>query len=110
VGALAIVVIMAGIGGIFIHLLSGYTFPNMWPFRGYKLRPLLTTFPIPPLLGMIIMACIARNLFGSCTAAFPDNWANTIRNICLCILLLRGGLAITFADKGLIVLVIAIIP
>lgn len=110
VGAFAVVIILSAIGGVFITMFGGFTFPKCKPFNGYQLKPLFKRFSIPPLLGMIIMGCIARNLFGPITAAFPDSWANTIRNICLCILLLRGGLAVTFANKGLLVLLLVAIP
>ena len=53
---------------------------------------------------------LARNCFGNATIGFPDNWAGVLRTICLAILLLRGGLEITFRGKGLIVLLIAFIP
>ena len=41
---------------------------------------------------------------------YPDDWASMIRGICLSILLVRGGMQISFRGKGLIVLVLCTIP
>ena len=111
VTALAAVVILAGIAGCALGLLGGYQFPNIWPFRGYKLKPVLKVITIPSLVAMIIMGAIVRNLFPQHVMnAFPDSWASTIRNMCLAILLIRGGLQVTFSGKGVIVAILCIIP
>ena len=61
VGALALVVILAGIAGCLIGLLGGFTFPKCWKFKGYTLNPVLRIVTIPPLLGQIIIGCVVRN-------------------------------------------------
>ena len=110
VGALAIVVILAGIAGALLGLLGGYHFPKIGPFKGYHLKPVIKVITIPPLVAMIILGCVARNCFGQVTKPFPDDWASVIRNICLAMLLIRGGLQVSFAGKGLIVLILSCIP
>jgi len=59
---------------------------------------------------MIILGCIARNLFGSVMDAYPTLWTSYIRSICLSILLIRGGLQVSFQGKGLIVAFLAFLP
>jgi solute carrier family 9B (sodium/hydrogen exchanger), member 1/2 len=47
---------------------------------------------IPSLITMIIMGCIARNLFGRVQDPFPNLWSSYIRSFALSFLLIRGGL------------------
>ena len=57
------------------------------------IKPLCTAITCPPLVGMIIAGCIARNFFGDFTKNnYPDYWADWTRQICLSIILMRGGL------------------
>ena len=59
---------------------------------------------------MILMGCIARNFFGSATASFPSVWAQWIRMCCLGIVLVRGGLKVSFKGKGPLVLFLSLVP
>lgn len=110
VGALAIVVVMSGIAGSLVGLLGGYHFPKLLCFKGYHLKPILTGVVIPPLLGMIVIGIISRNFFGSATKDFPKEWASFIKSICLGILLIRGGLQVTFKGKSMLLLVMTALP
>jgi len=92
VGSLAIVVAVAAGAGIAVGLLFGFTFPPLCKFKGYRLEPLIKKVQVPSLIVMIILGCIARNLFGSVMDAYPTLWTSYIRSICLSILLIRGGL------------------
>mmetsp|Transcript_14326 Transcript_14326/g.24378 ORF Transcript_14326/g.24378 Transcript_14326/m.24378 type:complete len:96 (+) Transcript_14326:134-421(+) len=71
---------------------------------------------IPHLVGMIILGCLARNYWtpdfngdveGDC---YPDEWAFWIRQICLSIILMMGGLEISFKGKGTLVFLITVCP
>ncbi len=65
---------------------------------------------IPPLVPMIIMGILARNYGGSLSAAYPPLIASWLRNCVVAILLTRGGMAITFKGKGLLVVLIILVP
>ena len=67
---LALVVGSAWFGGFLINLTRGYKFPNCAPFYGKEIHPLSTKILIPPLIGMIICGCLAKNFFGP----YMDNW------------------------------------
>ena len=72
---------------------------------------MLTKIEIPPLVGMIVFGCIARNFF--CTEYmehYPEPWAGWIRSVCLSIILLRGGMELDFAGKGLTVVLLTLCP
>lgn len=56
------------------------------------------------------MGCIARNFFGSCMIPYPDEWAQWIKSCCLGILLTRGGLNISFTNKGILVFLMSFFP
>ena len=57
------------------------------------------TIIIPPLVGMLIFGCIARNFFGDyVNRYYPLSWAEWSRKFTLCIILLRGGLKLKFAS------------
>ena len=74
IGALIIVVIAGAVGGMIIQLIQGLEFYCI------KVKPLCTCITCPPLVGMIIAGCIARNFFGEYTKAnYPDYWADWIR-------------------------------
>jgi hypothetical protein len=87
-----LVVITAGIVGICFGLLAGYKFKKFLCIKPFAVPAVIKVITIPPLIGMIIMGCVARNLFGELTVPFPDKWASVIRNILLANLLVRGGL------------------
>jgi solute carrier family 9B (sodium/hydrogen exchanger), member 1/2 len=60
---------------------------------------------------MIVFGCIARNLFGDFTMDnYPVVWADWIRQICLSIILLRGGMELEFEGKGLTVILLTLCP
>ena len=101
---------VAAAAGIAVGLLFGFTFPALGKFKGYRLNPIIKKVQVPSLIVMIIMGCIARNLFGKVMDAYPTLWSSYIRSICLSILLIRGGLQVSFQGKGLIVLFLAVIP
>jgi NhaP-type Na+/H+ or K+/H+ antiporter len=75
------------------------------------IKPLLTKITIPPLVGMIIFGCLARNFL--CTEYmqhYPEVYASWIRSVCLSIILLRGGMELDFAGKGLTVVLLTLCP
>ena len=59
---------------------------------------------------MIIMGCIARNFFGEAVVAYNNEWAQYIRSCCLALLLIRGGLQVSFSGKGILVIFMSFIP
>jgi len=66
---------------------------------------------IPPLVGMIIFGCIARNIFeSSAPDVYSEMWADWIRQVCLCVILMMGGLELEFSGKGLTVLLLTFGP
>lgn len=109
-GALILVVVLSAVAGILIGLLAGYHFPKIGRFPGFHLKPLLTKFKLPPIIGMIVMGCVVRNFFGDVVKPYPTVWAQWLRYCCLAVLLVRGGLQVTFQGKGLIVLFMSFLP
>lgn len=78
---------------------------------GYKVPPLCTSVTVPPLVGMVIFGCLARNFFGDLTENhYPEAWADWGRQICLSIILMRGGLELDFEGKGLTVVLLTFVP
>ena len=59
---------------------------------------------------MIFMGCIARNLFGPFMDAYPNQWAAYMRSCIIGMILGRGGLTVSFRGKGLIVILLSILP
>jgi NhaP-type Na+/H+ or K+/H+ antiporter len=59
---------------------------------------------------MILMGMVARNCFGREVIAYQEKWASMIREICLTLLLIRGGLTIKFQGKGLVIALVTVIP
>lgn len=60
---------------------------------------------------MIAFGCIARNFFGDFTKNnYPDYWADWIRQVCLSIILMRGGLELKFAGIGKTVALLTLCP
>lgn len=60
---------------------------------------------------MILFGCLARNFL--CTAYmdhYPEVTASWIRVVCLSIILMRGGMELDFAGKGLTVVLLTICP
>ena len=91
-GSLAIVVAFSLLLGGGVGLLGGFTFPSLWKFKGYYMKPIIKGIVLPPLIFMIIGGLIARNLFGTVMNSYPTVWTSYIRSICLSLLLVRGGL------------------
>jgi len=109
-GAFLIIVASALAGGIFTGLFFGINLPGWGKFPSFRLPPLIRVFSIPPLILMIIMGLVSRNYFGEHADAFPSVWAVWIKNVALCILLIRGGLQVRFKGKGLLVLFLSFAP
>jgi hypothetical protein len=98
--SLFLVVIFAALGG----------FLTM-QFQERVIKKHLPAITIPHLVGMIAFGCIARNAFGEITVLYyPDAWADWIRQICLCIILMRGGLELEFEGTGLVIVLLTIVP
>ena len=102
--ALGWVVLWAVVGGILTGGVNGYDF---WKI---KTKPLLGPVRIPPLVVMIFMGCIARNIIPWVYDNYNDIWATHIRIVCLLTILLRGGLELEFRNKGLIVFLYTVVP
>ena len=103
---------MAAFAGLLMGALSGFEIPKIGTWiKGYKVKPLFSKVKLPPIVAMIIMGCIVRNFFGSAVKlGYPDTWAQWIRTCCLAILLVRGGLQVTFSGKGIIVVLLSLVP
>jgi len=66
---------------------------------------------VPPLVGMIIAGCLARNyLCKSYMDHYPEELSSWCRLICLSIILLRGGLELDFTGKGLTMVLLTLLP
>ena len=60
---------------------------------------------------MIIFGCLARNfLCESYMQHYPETIASWVRNVCLSIILLRGGMELDFKGKGLTVVLMTLVP
>jgi hypothetical protein len=46
----------------------------------------------------------------SLTSHYNDVWAGYIRMVCLAVILLRGGMELEFEGKGIIVVLLTLIP
>ena len=78
---------------------------------GVEIPPLCTCITVAPLVGMVIFGCLARNYLGDLTENhYPEIWADWGRQICLSIILMRGGLELDFEGKGLSVVLLTFIP
>lgn len=108
--ALIVVVFFATLGGMLFQVLmkgakvdSGrvkFTLPHLPEF-----------IQIPPLVGMIVGGCLARNfLCNEYMQYYPTEFSGMLRLICLSIILLRGGLELDFAGKGLTMLLLTLFP
>lgn len=105
IGSFIIILTFGALGGFLFQLVQGIT------LCGKKLEPCCTCITVPPLVGMVIFGCIARNAFGDITENhYPEMWADWGRQICLSIILMRGGLELDFEGKGLTVVLLTLIP
>lgn len=103
--ALSIVVGAGAVGGFLLQAIQGI---NLGCF---KIKPLCTCITCPALVGMIIFGCIARNFTGDYTMDnYPDYWADWIRQVCLSIILMRGGLQLNFSGIGTTVGLLTLCP
>lgn len=109
--ALAMVVLCATVGGIITQILMrGLSF-RTGSVGKIRLNPVMTSIQIPPLVGMIIGGCLARNfLCRSYMEHYPEFIAGWIRNICLSVILFRGGMELDFKGKGLTVVLMTLVP
>lgn len=110
IGALALVIILSAVAGVILGMLGGFKIPAIGKFKGITVAPILTKLRIPPIIAMIIMGCVVRNTFGDVVKPYNNDWAQWIRMCCLAILLVRGGLQVSFRGKGLFVLLLTFIP
>lgn len=100
-----IVVIFGGLGGFLLQAIQGVD------LYFFKIKPLCTAIQCPALVGMIVFGCIARNFFGDFVMDnYPDYWADWIRQVCLSIILMRGGLQLSFKGIGTTVLLLTLCP
>jgi Na+/glutamate symporter len=105
--ALLIIVGFAHLGGFIVKVLSkGQKMP------GCVIKPVLPkNLQIPPLVGMIFFGCFARNVFESSEPnIYYEPWADWVRQVCLSTILMMGGLELSFAGKGLTVVLLTVGP
>lgn len=109
--ALLVVVACAAIGGILTQIaMFGLTFKT-GKIGPINIHPLINSVKIPPLVGMIIFGCLARNfLCREYMQHYPEPVAYWLRNVCLSVILLRGGMELDFAGKGLTVVLLTFVP
>lgn len=62
--ALFVVVLMATLGGMLVQLIMKGLELKSGKVGPIKIKPCLTSIEIPPLVGMIIFGCLARNFLG----------------------------------------------
>jgi Kef-type K+ transport system membrane component KefB len=55
-------------------------------------KPIFKEFTIPPIIGMIVMGFIARNLIPQVKNAYQSDWAQSCRAVTLVVLLVKSGL------------------
>ena len=102
--ALLFVVLFAVIGGLIAKIINGC---KCWKL---KIPHLLGPVRIPALVVMILFGAVARNLFTWERDAYNDLWASYIRIVCLMVILLRGGIELSFRGKGIIVFLYTFVP
>lgn len=109
--ALLVVVLLAACGGILTQILMhGISFQS-GKVGPVKINAALTKITIPPLVGMIVFGCLARNfLCNEYMQHYPSYYATWIRSVCLSVILLRGGMELDFEGKGLIVVLLTLVP
>lgn len=107
IAALLIVIVFSTLGYLIIHLITKV----QKNYHENKKSSWAISFAIPPLIGMIILGCFARNVIpGEVMDHYNETWASYIRMICLAVILLRGGLELEFKGKGLLVVLLIFIP
>ena len=109
--ALGVVVLMAAVGGILIQILMRGIMFESGSVAPIRIKAMLTSIQIPPLVGMILFGCLARNFL--CTEYmqhYPEVTASWIRVVCLSVILMRGGMELDFSGKGLTVALLTLCP
>ena len=91
-------------------MLEGFSIPSIGSFKGYTVKPMTSKVRIPPIIAMIVMGCVVRNFFGEVVKPYKSEWAQWIRSCCLAILLVRGGLQVSFTGKGILVVLMTFVP
>ena len=66
-----------------------------------NLPSLFGKYKLPPILGMILFAIIARNFFGDKMDSYDKKFMYYVQKYLLCLLQVRGGLAIQFTGLKL---------
>lgn len=56
------------------------------------------------------MGMMAKNYFGLSVAPYKEAWGGYLREVCVCILLMRGGLLINIKGKGLTLFLLSWVP
>ena len=102
--AILFVAAFALVGGLIFAVINGINLGRI------KTPGLLGPVKLPPLVAMILFGAVARNMFTWESEAYHDPAASYVRIVCLMVILLRGGLEITFKGKGLIVFLYTIVP
>ena len=106
-----VVVLCAAVGGIIVQILMRGILFESGSVGPIRIKACLTSIQIPPLVGMILFGCLARNFL--CTEYmqhYPEITASWIRVVCLSIILMRGGMELDFEGKGLTVVLLTICP
>lgn len=109
--ALFVVVLCATVGGILVQIMMRGIEFNSGTVGPVRIKACLTSIQIPPLVGMILAGCLARNfLCNDYMQHYPEVTASWFRIVCLSIILLRGGMELDFTGKGLTVVLLTICP
>mmetsp|Transcript_8502 Transcript_8502/g.7857 ORF Transcript_8502/g.7857 Transcript_8502/m.7857 type:complete len:90 (+) Transcript_8502:108-377(+) len=88
-----VILIFGSFGGFLFQMMEGIHVKKWFCVEEFKVNPAFKVVKIPPLVGMIIFGCIARNFFGDFVKdAYPVKWTGWMKYICHCILLIRAGL------------------
>ena len=109
--ALFVVVLLATAGGIFVQIMMKGIIFSSGKVGPLHIKAMLTKIEIPPLVGMIVFGCLARNfLCNAYMQHYPEYYAGWIRSVCLSIILMRGGMELDFKGKGLTVVLLTLCP
>ena len=111
IGALVLIIAFSAVGAFIPSIFHGFEIPPFGKFfPRIKIKPLITKFKIPNNICMIFMGFIARNFFGGPVKPYNIVWGQWIRICVLAIVLTRAGLQITFRGKGILVVILSIVP
>ena len=109
--AIAVVILLGAFGGVLTQaLMYGFEFKT-GKIGPLKLKRLQDKIQVPPLVGMIVMGCLARNFLPfDWMQYYPETMASYMRMETLAIILMIGGLELDFAGKGLTVVLLTLCP